>query len=119
MIRVLFLLSKKVIKPVIKRTSLKLPVFVIHYRVKSFRDSGDMNTRVFLSGQTDAHVIDDAPHYQSVVQLRKVSHLLSPIHVQQHNGSVSSYHLDGVHDDMSPVCWSPGEHGSPEGKGKG
>ncbi|XP_051753697.1 zinc finger E-box-binding homeobox 1-like isoform X2 [Ctenopharyngodon idella] len=72
-----------------------------------------------MFSQTDAHVIDDAPHYQSVVQLRKVSHLLSPIHVQQHNGSVSSYHLDGVHDDMSPVCWSPGEHGSPEGKDGG
>ncbi|KAL0191847.1 hypothetical protein M9458_014545, partial [Cirrhinus mrigala] len=66
--------------------------------------------------QTGAGVMDGTPHYDSVVQLRKVSHLLSPIHTQQRNGSVSSYHLDGVHNDMSPVCWSPGEHESPEGK---
>ncbi|XP_058635236.1 zinc finger E-box-binding homeobox 1-like isoform X2 [Onychostoma macrolepis] len=57
--------------------------------------------------QADARVMDS------------VSHLLSPIHAQQCNGSVSSYHLDGVHRDMSPVCWSPGEHESPEGKDGG
>ncbi|XP_077053756.1 zinc finger E-box-binding homeobox protein zag-1-like [Siphateles boraxobius] len=68
--------------------------------------------------QTDAHVMDDVPHYDSVVQLRKVSNLLIPIHTQKHNGSVNSYHLDGVQDDMSPV-WSPGEHDSPEGKDGG
>lgn len=67
---------------------------------------------VSLSGQADDRVMD------SVVQLREVSHLLSPIHTQQHNGSVSSYHLDSVHGDISPVCWSPGEHESPEGKGQ-
>uniref|UniRef100_A0A9J8ASJ9 C2H2-type domain-containing protein n=1 Tax=Cyprinus carpio carpio TaxID=630221 RepID=A0A9J8ASJ9_CYPCA len=63
--------------------------------------------------QTDARVMDGVPHYSSVVQLRKVSHL------QQHNGSVTSYHLDDTQGDMSPVCWSPGEHGSPEGKDGG
>ncbi|XP_056092203.1 zinc finger E-box-binding homeobox 1-like [Rhinichthys klamathensis goyatoka] len=72
-----------------------------------------------MFSQTDAHVMDDMPHYDSVVQLRKVSNLLSPIHTQKHNGSVNSYHLDGVQDDMSPVCWSPGEHDSPEGKDGG
>ncbi|XP_050969272.1 zinc finger E-box-binding homeobox 1 isoform X2 [Labeo rohita] len=70
-------------------------------------------------GQTGTGVMDGAPHYDSVVQLRKVSHLLSPIHTQQRNGSVSSYHLDVRHGDMSPVCWSPGEHESPEGKDGG
>ncbi|KAL1272237.1 hypothetical protein QQF64_028099 [Cirrhinus molitorella] len=69
--------------------------------------------------QTGVGVMDGAPHYDSVVQLRKVTHLLSPIHTQQHNGSVGSYHLDGVHGDMSPVCWSPGEQESPEGKDGG
>lgn len=68
--------------------------------------------RMSLSGQTDGHVIDDA-------SLRKASLPLSPLHTQQHNGSVSSYRFDGVHGDMSPVCWSPGELGSPEGKGEG
>ncbi len=67
-----------------------------------------MLLRVSLSGPADARVMDGAPHYD----------LLSPIHTQQHNGSVSSYHLDAVHGDMSPVCWSPGEHESPEGKGQ-
>ncbi|XP_042582640.1 zinc finger E-box-binding homeobox 1-like isoform X2 [Cyprinus carpio] len=62
--------------------------------------------------QADARVMDSTPHYDSV------SHLLSPIHPQQCNGSVSSYHLDSVHRDMSPVCWSPGEHESHEGKGE-
>uniref|UniRef100_A0A672L6E6 C2H2-type domain-containing protein n=1 Tax=Sinocyclocheilus grahami TaxID=75366 RepID=A0A672L6E6_SINGR len=72
-----------------------------------------MLMHVSLSGQADARVMDGAPHYDSV------SHLLSPIHAQQCNGSVSSYHLDGVHRNMSPVCWSPGEHESPEGKDGG
>ncbi len=71
-----------------------------------------MLIHVSLSGQADARVMDGVPHYDSV------SHLLSPIHTQQCNGSVSSYHLDSVHGDMSPVCWSPGEHESPEGKGQ-
>ncbi|XP_026068707.1 zinc finger E-box-binding homeobox 1 isoform X1 [Carassius auratus] len=60
--------------------------------------------------QTDARVMDGAPHFDTVVQLRKVSRL------QQHNGVVSSYHLDDAQGEMSPVCWSPGEHESPEGK---
>ncbi|XP_026104400.1 zinc finger E-box-binding homeobox 1-like, partial [Carassius auratus] len=54
--------------------------------------------------------MDGAPHFDTVVQLRKVSRL------QQHNGVVSSYHLDDAQGEMSPVCWSPGEHESPEGK---
>ncbi|KAK7155892.1 hypothetical protein R3I93_010533 [Phoxinus phoxinus] len=72
-----------------------------------------------MFSQTDAHVMDDVPHYDSMVQLRKVSNLLSPIHTQKLNGSVNSYNLDAVEDDMSPVCWSPGEHDSPEDKDGG
>ncbi|XP_016402075.1 zinc finger E-box-binding homeobox 1 [Sinocyclocheilus rhinocerous] len=51
--------------------------------------------------QTDARVMD------------------GPIHAQQRNGSVNSYHLDCAQGDMSPVCWSPGEYESPEGKDGG
>ncbi|XP_052415214.1 zinc finger E-box-binding homeobox 2 isoform X2 [Carassius gibelio] len=58
--------------------------------------------------QADARVMDGASHYDSVSQL------LRPIHAQQCNGSISSYHLDSGHGDMSPVCWSPGDNKSPE-----
>ncbi|XP_067314317.1 zinc finger E-box-binding homeobox protein zag-1-like isoform X2 [Pseudorasbora parva] len=56
-----------------------------------------------MFSQTDGHVIEDS-------ELRKASHL-SPVHTHQQNGSVKSFH-----GEMSPICWSPGEHGSPEGK---
>ncbi|XP_051986619.1 zinc finger E-box-binding homeobox 2-like isoform X1 [Xyrauchen texanus] len=65
-----------------------------------------------MFSQSNSHVLENDPRYDSMVQLRKVSHLLSP----QRNGSVNLYHIGGVQGDMSPVCWSPEEHESPEGK---
>ncbi|XP_051996195.1 zinc finger E-box-binding homeobox 2-like isoform X1 [Xyrauchen texanus] len=65
-----------------------------------------------MYSQSDARVLENDPRYDSMVQLRKLSHLLSP----QRNGAVNLYHIGGVHGNVSPVCWSPEEHESPEGK---
>ncbi|KAI7808194.1 putative zinc finger E-box-binding homeobox 2-like, partial [Triplophysa rosa] len=63
------------------------------------------HTEHSMFGQTDSRVMEDDP-----VGHRTGSHLLTPAR----NGSVHSFH--GLNGNVSPVCWSPGEHESPDGK---
>ncbi|XP_065128513.1 zinc finger E-box-binding homeobox 2-like isoform X1 [Paramisgurnus dabryanus] len=66
------------------------------------------HTEHSMFSETDSRVMEN----DSMVPLRKASHLFSPAH----NGSAHSFHSDALNGNLSPVCWSPGEQQSPDGK---
>lgn len=93
-----------------------LGLFSLTFCWQDVLTEGSLHVVVILSGRAEEELV----HYDFLAQLRKASHASGLLDSQMHNGSSGAYHhgLRGVHEDTPPLCWSPGEHESPDGRGK-
>ncbi|XP_066564508.1 zinc finger E-box-binding homeobox 2 isoform X2 [Amia ocellicauda] len=78
--------------------------------------SGEAGTTPhFIYGRSELPIAEDAmERYDFLKRLRETSHPSSPPEHLTQNGTAVIYPA-APEEDLPPHCWSPGEHGSPEG----